>query len=156
MLLPITKILCPTDFSEPSFEALRAASELASHFGAQLLVLHVVPAIPRPVSADPLFEERQAYEPGLSKYEQDLRTSAQQKLSSVIKQHLPASIESRAIVAKGEAAQAIVRTADDERVALIVLSTHGMTGWRQVALGSVAERVARLSCRPVLTIRAPH
>ena len=43
-----------------------------------------------------------------------------------------------------------------ERVDLIVIATHGMTGWRQVAFGSVAERVVRLSGRPVLTVHAPR
>jgi len=31
-MLPFRKILCPTDFSEPSYEAIKVASELASHF----------------------------------------------------------------------------------------------------------------------------
>ncbi|HEY7547611.1 MAG TPA: universal stress protein [Blastocatellia bacterium] len=46
--------------------------------------------------------------------------------------------------------------AEAERAGLIVMSTHGMKGWREVELGSVTERVVRLSTRPVLTIRAPR
>jgi nucleotide-binding universal stress UspA family protein len=156
MLQPISKILCPTDFSDPSLEAVKSAVELAKHFDAQLLLVHIVPAIPRPVWAEQLFEDRGRYEPDLAEYEEALHTCAQQKLYEVIKQHLPSSIESRAIVVEGDAANEIVRIAEDERVSMIVISTHGMAGWRQVAFGSVAERVVRLSCRPVLTVRAPR
>ena len=60
------------------------------------------------------------------------------------------------IVEEGDAANEIVRIAEDERVGMIVIATHGMTGWHQVAFGSVAERVVRLSSRPVLSIRSPR
>jgi nucleotide-binding universal stress UspA family protein len=156
MLRPISKILCPTDFSDPSLEAVKSAVELAKHFDAQLVLVYIVPAIPRPVWAGQLFEDRGAYEFDLTEYEEALHTCAQQKLYDIIKQHIPSSIESRAIVAEGDAANEIVRIAEDERVSMIVISTHGLTGWRQEAFGSVAERVVRLSCRPVLTVRAPR
>ena len=156
MLQPISKILCPTDFSDPSLEAVKAAVELAKHFDAQLLLVHIVPAIPRPIWAEQLFEDQGAYESDLAEYEEALHICAQQKLYEVIRQHLPPSIESRVIVAEGDAANEIVRIAEDERVGMIVISTHGMTSWRQVAFGSVVERVVRLSCRPVLTTRAPR
>ena len=45
-MLPIKNILCPTDFSEPSYEALKAADELATHFGAALHIINVVPLCP--------------------------------------------------------------------------------------------------------------
>lgn len=156
MLQPISKILCPTDFSDPSLEAVKAAVELAKHFDAHLLLVHIVPAIPRPAWADRLFEDRGAFEPDLSEYEDALRTCAQQKLYDVVKQHLPCTLESRVIVGEGDAANGIVSIAEDERVDMIVIATHGMSGWRQIAFGSVAERVVRLSSRPVLTVRAPR
>jgi nucleotide-binding universal stress UspA family protein len=52
-MLPFTTILCPTDFSEPSYEALKAADELALHFSAVLVLVHVVPlVVDIPTSAD--------------------------------------------------------------------------------------------------------
>jgi hypothetical protein len=45
-MLPLKKIICPTDFSEPSFEALEAAVELARYFSAELIVVHVVQPVP--------------------------------------------------------------------------------------------------------------
>ncbi len=51
-MLPFKKILYPTDFSEPSYEALKAANELVLHFSAELCVIHVIsPAAQAP--ADP-------------------------------------------------------------------------------------------------------
>ena len=47
-MLPFKKILCPTDFSEPAFTALKSAEELARHFTAELIVAHVVPTLPSP------------------------------------------------------------------------------------------------------------
>lgn len=153
-MLPIKRIMCPTDFSEPSHEALKVASELAAHFGAQLLLIHIAPEIPLPAWADDALKDRDAYEPGLSDFEEALHTNAQRELHDVIKRLVPAEIESRAIVGRGDAANEIVRIAEGEHVGLIIISTHGMTGWRQIAFGSVAERVVRQSSRPVLTIRA--
>lgn len=156
MLLPIKKILCPTDFSDPSYESLKNACELCSHFGATLCLLHVVPAMPRPAWAAALEAEREIYDPGLSEYEDALYDRAQQKLHEVIKERIPKEVKSCVFVGRGDAANEIVRMAEDERVGLIVIATHGLTGWRQVAFGSVAERVVRLSNRPVLTLRAPR
>ena len=53
-MLPITKILWPTDFSEPSYEALKVADEMALHFSAELIITHVVTPIPViPIHDDP-------------------------------------------------------------------------------------------------------
>ncbi|MCI0486715.1 MAG: universal stress protein [Blastocatellia bacterium] len=156
MLLPIKKILSPTDFSDPSYEALKIASELALNFNARLYLAHIVPEIPHPYWAIQFPDGREAYEPGLSEYEEALHARALEKLEEVIRERLPKEIESHAIVRKGEAANGIARVAEDERMDLIVIATHGMTGWRQIAFGSVTERVVRLSGRPVLTIHAPR
>src|SRR5688500_18332904 len=44
-MLPLKKILCPTDFSKPSYKALDAADELAAQLGAELCLLYVVPPV---------------------------------------------------------------------------------------------------------------
>jgi nucleotide-binding universal stress UspA family protein len=49
-MLPVKRILCPTDFSEPSLEAVKAAAELAEHFSSQICLLYVVPTTPLPTS----------------------------------------------------------------------------------------------------------
>lgn len=155
LLLPFKKILCPTDFSPCSYLALRNAVELATTLQAELYLLHVVPPIPRPPISAASESDQRMYDPRLADYERLLHESAEQKLREVIEQQVPPGIASRAIVSHGDAAIEIVRIAEDERVGLIVISTHGMSGWRSVAFGSTAERVVRLATRPVLSIRAP-
>jgi len=49
-----------------------------------------------------------------------------------------------------------VRVASEENADLIVIATHGVTGWRHAMFGSVAEKVVRTARRPVLTIPAPQ
>jgi nucleotide-binding universal stress UspA family protein len=58
-------------------------------------------------------------------------------------------------VTTGEAAPEILRMAQKEQVDLIVIATHGLTGWRRLVFGSVAEKVVRQASCPVLTIVAP-
>jgi universal stress protein A len=58
-------------------------------------------------------------------------------------------------VTTGEAAPEILRIADKEQVGLIVIASHGLTGWRRLVFGSVAEKVVRQAPCPVLTIVAP-
>jgi len=54
---------------------------------------------------------------------------------------------------KGDPASVIVTVADELKVDLIVMPTHGHQGVERMILGSVAERVAREASRPVLTFR---
>jgi len=57
------------------------------------------------------------------------------------------------IVTAGVPAEEIKRFAEEEGIDLIVLATHGRTGLRHILMGSVAERVVRLSGVPVLTVK---
>jgi nucleotide-binding universal stress UspA family protein len=154
-VLPFERILWPTDFSNCSYVALRAAVELATQLNAELCLLYVVPPIPRPVSLPSPEDTPVAYGPELAEYEEQLHTSAQQKLHQVVETQVPRSIRTRLLIGHGDPATEIARIAEDERVGLVVVATHGMTGWRSLSLGSIAERLVRLSNRPVLSIRAP-
>jgi universal stress protein A len=149
-MLPFKKILCPTDFSDPSYEAFKTASELAVQFSAELCLVHVIGPIPT------------ASAPGVAPagfsvgvYQQELEKSAQRDLQKVIDEKMPQGIVARAIVAHGDAANEIVRVADEEDADIIIIATHGRTGWRHLVFGSVAERVVRHANCPVLTVPAP-
>jgi len=154
-MLPIKKIICPTDFSEPAGLALKNAVELASHFGAELCVVHIVQEVPRPTWRLQFAENREYYEAELAKYEKDLYGGSERKLSEILTAASRPGLKSRAIVGLGSnAADEIIRIADEEKADLIMISTHGFTGWRRVVFGSVAEKVVRLATCPVLTVRA--
>lgn len=156
MLLPITRVLWPTDFSEASYEALKSAVELCAHFSAELCAVHVVPEIPRITHDDGAAAGGVGYVTELKKYEQELHSAARKRLHGVIQQRVPKEIKSAAIVSRGEPASEILRTAENQRATVIVTATHGLSGWRQLVFGSVAERVVRLATCPVLTIRSPR
>ena len=154
-MLPIKKIVCPTDFSEPAGLALTNAVELASHFGAELCVVHIVPKVPRPTWRLQFAEDRDYYEAELSKYEKDLYGGSERKLGEILNEAARPGLKSRAIVGLGSnAADEIIRIVDEEKADLIVIATHGFTGWRHVVFGSVAEKVVRQATCPVMTVRA--
>jgi nucleotide-binding universal stress UspA family protein len=148
-MLPFKRILCPTDFSEAAFVALKRAEELARHFGAKLIVAHVIPTLPGPH----LFPDPQApLNFDVSLYQQELAIKAEEMLKDLVSHH---KVETRNLVTTGEAAPEILRIAQQEHADLIVIASHGLTGWRRLVFGSVAEKVVRQGTCPVLTIMAP-
>ena len=158
----VYKILVPIDFSDYSDRALQWGTSLAEKFGAQLLLLHVIPRaspdLPGPeeaaflqlgldsssVNYAPTPPEGMMPVDPIESAENDLKDLAVAKLTS-------ASIIAR--VGVGRPAEEIVRVARDERVDLIVMGTHGRTGLRHLLAGSVAEAVMRAAPCPVFTVR---
>jgi universal stress protein A len=145
-MLPFKRILCPTDFSEPACRAIRAAGEMAETFSAELILVHVVGAIPALDTPTGMvgFD--------VAAYQKELTDSAEKSLQERLEEHIPEGVNARALVVHGEAAHEIVRTANEEGVDLIVVSTHGATGWRERIFGSVTEKVVRHAECPVLTV----
>jgi len=148
-MLPVKKILCPTDFSEPSYAALKAADEIAIHFSAELFLVHVVTPIPViPVHDDPTGFN-------LPMYEKEMETSANKSIRQVAQEKISKDIRIQCIVIQGDPAGRIVRIAEEEAVDIIIIATHGLTGWRKFMFGSVTEKVIRMAKCPVLSIRVP-
>ncbi len=146
VFLPVKRILCPTDFSEPACKAIKAAAEIAQAQKAELILVHVVapiPALDSPSGA-PAFD--------LAGYQEELVRSAKLALEERRRRRVPESVSSRAIVTIGDAAHEVTRLAAEEHIDLIVIATHGSTGWRERIFGSVAGKVVRLAKCPVLTI----
>lgn len=148
MAFSLDKILCPTDFSEPSERGLDYAGKLAVQLGAELRILHVFqnPAFVLPMSgyvgptSDVLFRMRTQCEESLERRRAEL-----EKLG------LRVSVE----VTEGVPHEVIVSAARAMGASMIVMGTHGRTGISHAFMGSVAERVVRLADRPVLTVRPP-
>jgi nucleotide-binding universal stress UspA family protein len=144
---PPRKILCPTDFSEGSKTAISQATELAKQFRAAIYLLHAISMQAPPLPTDP------GYSFDMLETNKILDEQARRNLQPAAEQLKNAGITTRAIVVIGDAATAIVETAEREQVDLIVIATYGKTGWRRLAFGSVTEKVVRLATCPVLTIR---
>jgi nucleotide-binding universal stress UspA family protein len=145
-MLPFKKILCPTDFSEPSYEAIKTAGELAYHFASELCIIHVVSPVPlMPIGVEPT-----AF--NVVQYEEELMVSSRRSLEEVLSHLETKEVKTRLVVVRGNAADEIVHIADEENVDLIVIATRGRTGLDRLIFGSVAEKVVRLAKSPVLTV----
>ena len=149
-MLPFKKIACPTDFSQASFQALQAADEIALQFSAELLLMHINPTIPvMPTGHGPIGFN-------IPEYEREMSRFAEQKLDEIARNKVSPGIRSVIKIGMGDAASEIVRIASEEKADLIVMATHGLTGWRRFIVGSVTERVVRMAACPVLTIQVPE
>jgi nucleotide-binding universal stress UspA family protein len=127
--------------------ALKTAVDLASRLGSELCLVHVVPAIPELPSVESLLHE--------GEYDQALHIDAEKQLAKMVKEIAHRGVTAKYVVGTAnDTAMEILRITDHEHADLLVISTHGMTGWRQLALGSVAEKIVRLANIPVLFLRA--
>lgn len=144
------RILWPTDFSRLANAVLPHAARLATRGGAELLILHVLSppafyAIPE-LSGIPW-----------DQLERENRAAAQAKLTRLtnrVKAVLPRTrVES--VLAEGDPATEILRTAKRLKCDLILIATHGRSGLAHLLIGGVAERVVRTAPCPVLTERHP-
>ena len=149
-MLPLRKILWPTDFSEPAYEGLRIATELAIQFSSEILLVHVVAPMPTMAGASAPTGFH------LPTVLEELQESAQKSLEDIRQAKIPAEVQARTFVVHGKPANEIVRLAAQEKADIIVIPTHGESGWQRFVFGSVAEKVVRLAGCPVLTIRAPE
>ena len=146
-MIPPKLILSPIDFSDSSLNALDTATDIASRYDAELLLMHAVPVIPTlPENVSVLKE---------GAYEQDLIQYAETRLKELAKKASERGVRARTTVGlANDAAMEIIRTAENEKAGLIVIATHGMTGWRALAFGSVAEEVVKTAKCPVLVLRS--
>jgi universal stress protein A len=144
-MMQIRQILAPTDFSECSKQAVARGYELAQAFGAKLVLLHVVEELPSYIGFIP--------PAGAALLLKDLERQACLDLAEVLPKAKTAEVEVTRQVVVGSPSHEIVKAAAAEKVDLIVIATHGRTGFSHLVMGSVAERVVCTAPCPVLTIR---
>jgi nucleotide-binding universal stress UspA family protein len=145
MLIP-KLLLSPIDFSDSSLRALEVAKDIAKQFGSTILLLHAMPVVPK------LTKDLGVLNQGV--YELELLKNARLRLGDLAEKVQQAGLQARSTVGlSNDAASEITRTAETEQADLIVISTHGLTGWRRFAFGSVAEKVVRTGPCSVLVVR---
>lgn len=141
--LDLKRILVPTDFGEPAAKALDIAVDLAKKYGATITLAHIyeIPVYPYPgtvVEIDLVTPVREA---------------AQKQLTSAFEALKKRGVEARSELLFGVPWREIVDIADHRKADLIVMGTQGRRGVMRALMGSVAEKVVRLSPVPVLTVR---
>jgi nucleotide-binding universal stress UspA family protein len=125
-MLPLSRILIPTDFSPLSERSARYAATLARRFHSRLILFHVVPAR----SAD--------------------REVARQSMNSFLANEWN-DIEITRVIEEGGPAEKIVEYARSEDASLIMMPTHGLSSFRRFLLGSVTAKVLHDAECPVWT-----
>jgi nucleotide-binding universal stress UspA family protein len=144
-MLNIRKILVPVAFTETVQHVLHQAAWLARRFHAEIILLHVVTPLSYPIGM---------LESGHEMTARDLHAHiverAQKELDQVPRPELD-GIACRRVLLRGDPAREIVRTARDERVDLIVMSTHGGGVFYRFLLGSVTAKVLHEGHCPVWT-----
>lgn len=140
----IRRVLVPIDFSPASNEALAFVIPLLKKLGAELHLVHVfVPDYPlSSMMALPLIVP-----------ELEVGRQVKGHLKDVAKKHAIDLRRENIHAVKGRPFEEICRLARELEIDLIVTATHGRTGFKHLALGSVAERVVRHAECPVLVVR---
>jgi nucleotide-binding universal stress UspA family protein len=143
----IGQILAPTDLSELSCVGVRYALEFAESQGAEVILYYVVGI------ADDWLLARDEFDPvrGLVEDQECL-------LDKFVKEKLldlTAKVKLHQVVELGVAYKRIVEKAEEESVDMIIMSTHGRSGFDHMLIGGVTEKVVRRANCPVLSIRPP-
>ena len=138
-------ILTATDFSKPAERACNLARDLSRRFQAQLHLLHVVVIFEDPhLEEDHLHRLEELVASGNDARLRDLENGSEVQPGLDVTPHMVRGLAP---------AEVIVETASNLGCELIVMGTHGRRGLPHLLLGSVAERVVRLSHCPVLVLR---
>jgi len=143
----IQRILCPVDGSEPSVQAGMQAVAVARWSGARVTALHVSTPI-RAASPEvlPLAVESR---------NDDTAQAARSWMDAQFRAASAAGVPMDFLVKTGVPAREILACASDIQADLIVMGTHGLSGFEHLVLGSVTEKVLRRAPCPVLTV-PPH
>lgn len=139
----IETVLCPVDFSEGSAHAIEQAAAVAGWYRAHLVALHAysplfvpVPGLPAPADRVPGFE----------------RDRVHAQAAAFVHSTAPAGIDVDVSLEVGHPAAVILERAAQLPADLIVMGTHGTSGFERLVLGSVTEKVLRRASCPVLTV----
>jgi nucleotide-binding universal stress UspA family protein len=144
-MMQFEHVLCPIDFSETSNRALTYAAALARWYDAQLEVLHVVPSFDH-AGARIHFDSVGGPWPSGEQLIADIEAAMAAAGASDLK--------SRARIHEGREHEVIASYARVVPADLLVMGTHGRSGFNRLLLGSVTEKVLRLVTCPVLTVPA--
>lgn len=146
----IRSLLVPLDGSKLAEAAIPHARDIAHELGARVTLVRVIPLLSTLIASP--------YEPMIAAEYYDetmeqMRTSAQEYLTTISHTFSAASIVTDTVVKQGGAPMALLEMVDTKEYDLVVMSTHGRTGVKRWVLGSVAERLVEASHTPVLLVR---
>ncbi len=139
-------ILVPVDFSEHARQALVYAKQIAATYKARLQLLHVVEEVIHPACY-------MATGPSVLAFPPELKERAKLEMKKLLRETKGPEVAADLHVIEGYAARDIINFAENYASDLIVIATHGRTGFEHMLLGSVTEKVVRRAPCPVFTVR---
>jgi nucleotide-binding universal stress UspA family protein len=141
-----TKILLPIDFSPSSQVALEMAADLAKHFHAKLFLVNVIAMFPPSTLPDVIPE---------ATFIQESRAFAERNLAKCKAALVTRGVKSNSSVEVGnDVVGNIMDVIDREHIDMVIISTHGISGWHPLVFGSIAEKVVKLVQCPLLLLRS--
>lgn len=144
------KILITTDGSAVSKHTACAGVKFAQQMGAAVLALYVAPDYQFPVYVEIV---PPAY-PSEAEYAEAMRRLGAEHLRSIEDKAAACGVQCASLVEFSDAtAQTIVDVAEAQSCDLIFIGSHGRSGWGQVLLGSVTNKVLSHTTKPVLVHR---
>jgi nucleotide-binding universal stress UspA family protein len=179
-----SRILVPTDFSKGSEKAWRLAQKMAANFGAELVLLHVLPATPLDEEIQLEAEERRAqlsslqaeHQLGIPRPYEDATPAPRvfdalstektlrdfsragrawaELLEAWAANGRDGGAKVRTVLRVGVPYREILNEAEESKVDLVLLATHGRGEIHRLLVGSVADRVIRMARCPVFTLKA--
>ena len=146
--MEIKKILFAADFSEGSSSSLPYAVDFAKRYGAKLYLVHVIYDIANTsgsyvphITLDELYKE--------------MEKNAKAELEKCYIEEMKACKDVEHVILTGTPYEEISSFAEENKIDLIVIGTHGRKGLDRMLFGSTAEQVVRHAPCPVLTVRLP-
>jgi nucleotide-binding universal stress UspA family protein len=141
----IHTILVPVDFSQCSLAGVKYAAFLAKRFHATLRLFHVIyPCV------DYVFVDRAGVR--ISELVDALQNAARQEMEALKQADFLRDVSVQTEIRPGLPVDQVCGAADDPNLDLIVISTHGRSGFKHAVMGSVAEHVVRYAACPVLVV----
>ena len=141
MAFPYGRILNPIDLAENPAKVLQVATDFARQNDGTIFLIYVIPAFVQPGDLPSYVPQYRAE-----------KEVAHEKLEDIASRYL-VGIKYEIVVEVGSPALAILRAATTLSADVIIMATHGRTGFNRAFFGSVAEEVLRETPCPVLTIR---
>lgn len=143
-----SRILLPIDFSPSSQAALEMAVDLAQHFQAEVYLVNVIPMFPTTTLPDLVPE---------GAFMQKARTYAENHLAKCKVALAARGVKSTSSVEVGnDVVGNIMKVVEREHIDMVVISTHGISGWHPLVFGSIAEKIVKLVQCPLLLLHSTN
>jgi len=141
------QILVPIDFSEFSRDAISHAKYLANEFGATVRILHIVEEVIHPS----FYVTGQT---SLTAWYPEVEATTLKEMKRIAEEAPGPQVPLEFHIKEGRAAVDIIGFVKKNEIDLIVMASHGLTGIEHLLLGSVTEKVVRMSPCPLLTLKS--